>query len=220
MYLIIVGAGPIGTGLAQLALEEQNNVVIIEADEQRAQKVLRNYDVQVLHADIAEAGILDEANARRADALIATTEDDKTNLMAISLGREYGIKQLISTVNTAGHEALFEEVGATILQHPRMVIAEHLYGFLRYPEYEGIIPLVGGKHAFKLTLAEDAPLVGQRLADVVDGEVLPAGLLVVLLQRGEEVLVPTGETQLQAGDQLTLLADRPIKDDYLRAFTG
>ena len=149
MYIIIVGAGPIGAAVAELALEEQHNVVLIEADERRAQQVLREYDVQVFHADIAEKGIMDEANVRRADALIATSEDDKVNLMAVALARESGVKTLISTVNTEGHEAVFENMDVVILKDPRSVIAEHLFGFLRYPEYEGIVPLVGGKQAFQ-----------------------------------------------------------------------
>ena len=220
MYIVIVGAGPIGTGLAELALEEGHNVVVIEAQEERARSVLQRYDLQVFHADIAEKAILEEVKIARADALIATTEDDKVNLMAMALGKEEGVDSLISTVNIVGHEPLFEALGATVLDSPQRVIAEHLYGFLRYPEYEGIIPMVGGKHAFKLTVAEGAPLAGRPLSETVGGDVLPEGLLVVLLQRGDEVLVPTGDTKLEAGDVLTLLADEPIKDRYLKAFTG
>ena len=220
MYIIIVGAGPIGTGLAELAIEEGHNVVVIDAVEERARAALQRYDLQVFHADIADEAVLGEVNIGRADALIATTEDDKTNLMAVALGKDRGVDSLISTVNVEGHEPLFEALGATILDNPQRLISEHLYGFLRYPEYEGIIPLVGGKHAFKLTVAEDAPLAGQLLAEAVDSELLPEGILIVLLQRGDEVLVPTGETTLKAGDVLTLLAEEPIRDRYLEAFTG
>ena len=220
MYIIIVGAGAIGTGLAELAIEEGHNVVVVESAEERARAALHRYDLQVFHADIGDQAILDEVDIGRADALIATTEDDKTNLMAVSLGREKGVGRLISTVNVAGHERLFEALGVTILDSPQRVIAEHLYGFLRYPKYEGIVPLVGGKHAFKLTLSEDAPLAGQSLAETVGGELLPEGLLIVLLQRGDEVLVPTGDTALEPGDVLTLLSDEPIGDRYLKAFTG
>ena len=49
---------------------------------------------------------------------------------------------------------------------------------------------------------------------------LPEGLLIVLLQRDGDVLVPTGETKLLAEDVLTLLCDEPISDHYLKAFTG
>ena len=220
MYIIIVGAGPIGSGLAELALKEHHNVVVVEADKARAQAILQQYDLQVLHADISQKDIVDESNFARADALIATTEDDKTNLMAMALGREAGIDTLISTVNVEGHEPLFEQLGATILESPQRVVAEHLFGFLRYPEYEGIIPLVGGKHAFKLTLPEGSPLLGKPLVETVESGRLPEDLLIVLLQREDEVLVPTGDTELCAGDVLTLLADEPISDQYLKAFTG
>ena len=220
MYIIIVGAGPIGTGLAELAIEEGHNVVVIEATEERARAALQRYDLQVFHADIGDRAVLDEVNIGRADALIATTEDDRINLMAVALGREQKVERLISTVNVEGHEPLFEMLEATILEKPQRVIAEHLYGFLRYPEYEGIVPLVGGKHAFKLTVAEQAPLVGKSLAETVGSDLLPQGLLIVLLQRGDNLVVPTGETKLQAGDVLTLLADEPIADRHLKAFTG
>lgn len=220
MYIIILGAGPIGIGLAELALQEHHNVVVIEADKARAQAILQQYDLQVLQVDIDHKDIVDEANFTRADALIATTESDKTNLMGMALGREAGIETLISTVNVEGHEPLFEQLGATVLESPQRVVAEHLFGFLRYPQYEGIIPLVGGKHAFKLTLPEDSPLIGKSLEEMVEKGRLPEDLLIVLLQRGEDVLVPTGETELQAGDILTLLADEPISDHYLKAFTG
>lgn len=220
MYIIIVGAGPIGTGLAGLAIEEGHNVVVIEAVEERARAALQRYDLQVFHADIGDKAVLDEVDMGRADAVIATTEDDKINLMAVSLAKEQGVDSLISTVNVEGHEPLFETLGATVLDSPQRVIAEHLYGFLRYPEYEGIIPMVGGKHAFKLTVAENAPLVGKPLAETVGSDLLPEDLLVVLLQRDGEVVVPTGETEVQAGDVLTLLAEQPIRDRYLKAFTG
>jgi trk system potassium uptake protein TrkA len=220
MYIIIIGAGPIGTGLAELALNERHNVVVIESDEHRAQAILQKYDLQVFQADIGNADIPEEAHLARADALIATTDDDKINLMAVALGREAEIDTLISTVNVNGHEPLFRRIGATILEAPQRVVAEHLYGFLRYPEYEGIIPLVGGKHAFKLTLPESSALVGKTLAEIVERGDLPAGLLVMLLQRGEEVLVPAGDTKLEGGDTLTLLADEPISDEYLKVFTG
>jgi len=84
MYLMIVGAGPEGSSLAKLAIKDGHKVAIIEADEQRAQAVLQKYDVQVFHADIADGGILDEAEADKADALIATTSDDSANLMSIA----------------------------------------------------------------------------------------------------------------------------------------
>jgi trk system potassium uptake protein TrkA len=130
MYLIIVGAGPEGSSLAELALKDGHKVAIIEKDEERAQAVLQKYNVQVFHANIAQGGILDEADADQADALIATTGDDSANLMTMFLGKERGIKKLISMINDRQHQAMFERLGVQVLVDPEVIIAQHLYSFL------------------------------------------------------------------------------------------
>jgi trk system potassium uptake protein TrkA len=119
MYLIIVGAGPEGSSLAELALKDGHKVAIIEKDEERAQAVLQKYNVQVFHANIAQGGILDEADADQADALIATTGDDSANLMTMFLGKERGIKKLISMINDRQHQAMFERLGVQVLVDPK-----------------------------------------------------------------------------------------------------
>jgi len=130
MYLIIVGAGLEGSSLAELALKNGHKVAIVEKDEERAQAVLQKYNVQVFHANIAQGGILNEADADQADALIATTGDDSANLMTMFLGKERGIKKLISMINDRQHQAMFERLGVQVLVDPEVIIAQHLYSFL------------------------------------------------------------------------------------------
>lgn len=131
MYLIIVGAGPEGSSLVELALKEGHRVSIIEKDEKRAQAVLQKYNVRVFHAGIAEGGILDEADADTADVLVAATSDDSANLMAMFLGKERGIKTLISMVNDRHHQTMFERLGVQVLVDPEVIIAQHLYNLIK-----------------------------------------------------------------------------------------
>lgn len=133
MYLIVVGAGSEGCSLVELALNDGHEVAVIEANAERAQAVLQKYDIQVFHANIATGGILDEVEANRADALIATTGDDSANLMTMFLGKERGIKTLISMVNESQHQVMFERLGVQVLVDPEIIIAQHLYSFLRRP---------------------------------------------------------------------------------------
>ncbi|HEY9693039.1 MAG TPA: NAD-binding protein [Oculatellaceae cyanobacterium] len=130
MYIIIVGAGAVGSSLIKLALQNDHKVAMIESDQERAQAVLQNYDVQVFHANIAQGGILDEADADNADAIIATTGDDSANLMTMFLGKERGIKTLISMINDPQHQGMFERLGAQVLVDPEVIIAKHLYNFM------------------------------------------------------------------------------------------
>jgi len=130
MNLIIVGAGLEGCSLAELALKNSHNVAIIEASEERARVALQKYNIKVFHANIAEGGILDEAGADEADALIATTSDDSANLMAMFLGKERNIPTLVSMVNEKEHQAMFERLGVHVIVDPEIIIARHLYSLL------------------------------------------------------------------------------------------
>jgi trk system potassium uptake protein TrkA len=130
MYIIIIGAGPVGSSLVNLACQDGHKVAVIESSEELAQKTLEKYDVQVFHAGIEEGGIFDEVNADTADVLIATTSDDSVNLMAMFLGKEKGIPHLISMVNQTEHQGLFKKLDVKTLLNPEMIIAKSLYNFL------------------------------------------------------------------------------------------
>ena len=220
MYLIIVGAGRIGSHLTQLALQDGHTITLIEANEKRAHEASQQYDAQVLQADIVQGGILDEAGADQADGLVATTSDDSANLMAMFLGIEYGIKTLLSIVNDTRHKRLFERLGVHILVDPEMILAQHVYGILRRPKVEDVITLAGGAEMFEITLAPDSPLVGRSPAEASQAGLLGEGLLIVLLKRGGQSLVPSGQLVLAAGDHLTVFSQQPVRESLLKVFTG
>jgi trk system potassium uptake protein TrkA len=130
MYIIILGAGPASKSLVSLALEEGHEVTLIEKDREKAQAVLKQYDICVLNSTIAQGGILDEAEADRADALVATTDDDSANLMAMFLGKKLKIPQLVTMVNNKEHQAMFEQLGVQVLMNPEQIIAQRLYALV------------------------------------------------------------------------------------------
>jgi trk system potassium uptake protein TrkA len=130
MYIIVVGASPEGESFIDLALDKGHRVALIEPNEERARAVLQKHDIGVFHADIAMGGILDEAQANQAEAILAVTADDSTNLMAMVLGQQYQIKSLISMVNEAQHQAMFERLGVKVLVNPETIVAKHLHRML------------------------------------------------------------------------------------------
>lgn len=130
MYVIVVGAGPEGKELIDLAIQQGHRVALIEQNEENARGVLQQHDIQVFNADIAVGGILDEADAHNANAIVATTRDDATNLMTMVLGQEYGIETRVSLLNDAHHRNLFKKLNARILSDPATIIAQQLYNLL------------------------------------------------------------------------------------------
>ncbi len=220
MYLIILGAGPVGMSLTDIALEDGHDVALIEEDEARCQTAADRHDCLVLHADIAKGGILQEADVERADALVATTDDDSANLMSMFLGADYGVPNLVSVVNYPRHRALFERLNVHVLVDPEDIVAQHLYGLLRQPRLEDVVTLPGGAEVFEVTLGASSPLAGKALVQADEEGLLPQNTLVVALRRDEESQIPSGETVLEAGDRLTVFSQRALDDADLKPFTG
>lgn len=130
MYLIVVGAEVEGCRFIDMAVEQGHEVTLIEAREERARQVLEHNKIRVLHGDIADDSILQEASVERADAVVATTYDDSKNLMAMVLAQECGVETRISLINQSSHRSLFEKLGVKGVKDPAGIVASHLYGHL------------------------------------------------------------------------------------------
>lgn len=130
MYLIIVGASDVSKQLIAIIQEQGHRVAVIEKQEERAREIMQQFDVRVFHADIAKGNILEEADVKNADAIIATTKDDSVNLMAMVLGKHHQVKKLITLLQETEHLTIFENLGVQVLSDPEKLVAQKLFSFI------------------------------------------------------------------------------------------
>ncbi|MFB6183677.1 MAG: TrkA family potassium uptake protein [Haloarculaceae archaeon] len=207
MYLIVVGAGNIGMPLLSLATNDGHEVVVIEKDEDVADAAARAFDCLVLNADATVADTLDEAGADRADAIISTTDRDATNVMVMLLADELGIPSRVSVVHDEEHMSLFRKIGVNIIENPQHLIAEYLYRAVQRPSIKDVLHLAGNAEVFEITVTDGAPLAGKTLEDADEAGLLgDEEVLVVAIERGDTVLTPRGDTEIRAGDLVTVFS--------------
>lgn len=218
--MIIVGAGGIGWSLVEIATREGNNVVIIESDKEKADAISRKYDIMVLNTDANSAEVLQDAGAEKADALVATTSDDATNLMITSLGNELEIPSLVSVVNDKTHAELFRKLGANVMENPDEIVAEYLYNAVKRPKIRDFITLSGGAQVFKATVTERSPLLDKTLEKVGKSGHLPQSTLIIAIERGGELVIPTGKTEVKSGDLITVFSKQWASDEEVKKLTG
>jgi trk system potassium uptake protein TrkA len=218
MHLIVLGAGPIGAALVDHALQEGHDVTLLEPDVERAEAMAERFDARVLQANIADGGVLEEADAEHADALVATTDDDAANLMAMVLGRDAEIATLVSVVNHERHAGLFRRVGVHVLLDPEAIVARYLYDILCRPEIEGSVALSEGGLAFEIELGRGAPLVGRTPETVREERLLPKDVRIVWIRKDGAGIVPDPDRVFEAGDRLTVFASEPPSEDTMAAF--
>jgi trk system potassium uptake protein TrkA len=220
MYMIIVGAGSIGTSLIDLAVKEKNNVVVIEGNPERAKEVSSKYDITVLNSDATSAETLREAGSERADALITTTSDDAVNLMVVSIAEGLKIPSIVSVVNDKEHTEFFRKLGANVMQNPEEVVAHYLYNAVKCPKFEDFAILSSGAQIFRLTVNDTSPLEGKTLATSGKRGLIPPTLLPVGLERGEKHEIPSGTTTIEVGDVLTFFSLNRVSDELVAKLIG
>jgi trk system potassium uptake protein TrkA len=225
MYLIVVGAGPIGLALARAAIGDGHNVALIEKDETRAERAIQSLDARVFQIDIGEADVGAETDLADASVVAAVTNDDSRNLMAMVLAREAGVEARISIVNEPGHRRLFERLGVQVLEDPEEILARHLYGLIQHPQMNEFFPLPGGKLAFEITIGTTARVAGKTVSELRSEEILPDGMFVLTIHRPDDdgelrAVEVTLDTQVESRDRVLVLAIQGVHDEQLEVFTG
>mgnify|MGYP000191629211 FL=1 len=206
MYIIIVGAGDIGTPLIDIATRSGNEVVVIERETEKADQIASGYDCLVLNADATVKETLEDAGAERADAIISTTDQDATNVMVCLLAKEFDIPVITSVVHSAEHMNLFRQIGVNTIENPQQLIAGYLYRAVARPAIVDYMRIGDEAEVFEITVTEDAPIAGKTLTEAGTANLLPDDVLIVAIEREAEgkPLTPRGNTRIEAKDLLTV----------------
>jgi len=220
MYMIIVGAGSIGARLIDIAVKEKNNVVVIEANGERAKEISSKYDVTVLNSNATSAESLREAGSDRTDVLITTTNDDAVNLMVVSIANRLEIPSIVSVVNEKDHAEFFRKLGANVMENPEDVVANHLYATVKRPKVNDFSILSNGAQIFRIMVKEEAPLVGKSVSEIRKEKIIPSSVLIVATERGATMQIAEGETVIQAEDLLTVYSTQRVTDELIEKITG
>ena len=206
MYIIIVGAGDIGTPLIDIATRSGNEVVVVERDTRKCDEIASGYDCMVLNADATVKETLDDAGAERADAIISTTDQDATNVMVCLLAEELDVPAITSVVHNAEHMNLFRQIGVNTIENPQQLIAGYLYRAVARPAIVDRMRIGENAEVFEIGVTEDAPIAGKTLSEAGKEDFLSGDVLIVAIEREGEgtPLTPRGNTRIEANDLLTV----------------
>ena len=202
MYLIVVGLGGIGKNLVKIATEDKNDVVVIDMDEKRCREIAAKYDVLTIVGDATEKSTLEQAGVSKANALIATTSDDAANLMMALTAKGMGAKKTVAVVNQEEHVEMFKEAGIFMYENPDMTVASHLYLSVKRPRIKDFLPVSGGKaEIFEVIVSEKSKVVGKPISKLHIKEGI-----IVAIERNGDIILPRGDTVIQAHDLVTIFA--------------
>ena len=210
--MVIVGGGNVGLFLAD-DLESTHgglNLKLIEIDAERARFLTERLGRTVVIAgDALEKKILDEANIAESEAIIAVSNDDEVNILTSLLAKRAGCQRALALINNASYASLVGPLGIDAAISPRESTVSTILQLIRRGRIHGVHSVRDGMaEIVEAEALETSPLVGNPLREIK----LPAGLLIGALVRGEEVIIPRGDTVIKPRDRvITFVARTAIK---------
>ncbi|MFZ5750453.1 MAG: Trk system potassium transporter TrkA [Pseudomonadota bacterium] len=204
--VVIVGAGNVGLAVAQ-ALERRTDRVrakVIERDRARAEAAADSLErTIVLNGDGIDMDILAEANIERADALLALTDDDKTNILVAVRAKQAGCRMAVALINDPTLVPLMGALDIDAYINPRATTVSSILRHIRHGRVREIYSIGDAEaEVIEAQVLSTSPIADRPIRDIE----FPEGVLVGMVMKGDRILKPTGDLRVQEGDTVILFS--------------
>jgi trk system potassium uptake protein TrkA len=204
--IIIAGGGNIGLTLAEEIKREHPGVTakIIEFNRDRARHVAQTLgNVMVLNGDVLDPEILEEANIAQTETFVAVSNDDEVNILSSLLAKRSGCDRTVALINTSTYAPLITQLGIDAVVNPRAITVSSILQHVRRGRIRSVYSVREDfGEVIEAEALETSPLVGQPLKDVR----IPNGIIIGAILRGKQVIMPRGETVIEAKDRVVVFA--------------
>lgn len=205
MRVVVIGAGQVGESIAA-DLDDANEVVVIERDPERCEELTYALDVLTVNGDGTSVETLEEAGAVDADIVIASTDDDETNIVACStvkaISDAFTIARVKSTEYLKTWQRSQKAFGIDFMVCTNLLTAQSVVRVVGLPAAIDVDPFADGTvQMAEFEIAADSDVAGETVseADRFDS------LTFAALLRGDEVIIPTGETVIRGNDRIVVI---------------
>lgn len=218
MRIVIAGAGEVGSHLAKLLSNEEQDITLIDADADRLAVMDANYNLMTVTGSPTSFATLREAGAGNADLFIAVTPYETNNIVACSIVKSLGSATTVARIDTyefmnPANEAHVRNMGVDRVIYPEHLAAQEIITALRRPWVRNWFELHDGRIILAgIKLRAGAPLAGMKLRDFAFTN---HHFHVSAIKRNHETIIPGGDHSLEVGDILYFTTTRDHIDDLL-----
>ena len=219
MYIIVVGGGKVGYYLARELIGDVHEVLVIEKDAAKCERITEELGDIALRGDGCEATTMDAAGFGRADMVIAVTGEDEDNLVTCQVAKaKFNVPRTVARLNNPKNDEIFKKLGIdTTVSATNVILAQIEQELPTHP----LIPLMtikgGGLEIVEIKIPASAGVVGRRIRDLL----LPQQSLITLIISEDGVPKdPDDQTIFHAGDEVVAVTRREQEDALRAALTA
>lgn len=202
MKIVIAGAGEVGTHLAKLLSNENQDIIVIDNTESKLRD-LDNYNLLTYKGNPAAFKVQKKAGVGQADLFVGLTPNEASNVIACAIAKSLGAKKTVARIDNYDYKrkenrAFFDNLGISELIYPEKLAAEEVRMALHHPWVRNWFSLFNGELiVVGVKLRENAKIVGMHLRDFIEMSTI---MHISAIRRNNEIIIPTGNDQILPND--------------------
>jgi len=202
--VLIIGGGQIGQRLAALLEESGIHTKLIDRNPDRCAHLADSLNkVIVICGDGSDQSLLEEENIRDMDAVVTLTSDEETNILISLLAKRMGARKTITKISKFGYFPLMAAIGLEQVVSPRLSAVNTILQHIRRGKVLSARSIKEAEaEVMEAVAMETSEIVGKPLSKIG----LPKGSLVTAILRGDEVVIPSGDSVIAPGDRIIIFA--------------
>ncbi len=218
MRVVIVGAGQVGSNIAE-SLSDSHEVVVVDVDRDRVEALQYEVDVLAVEGDGASLATLEEAGVGEADILIASTDDDETNIVTCGTARTvaddcFTIARVKNTKFLDTWDHAEDAFGVDFMVGTNLLTAQTIVRVVGLPAARDVETFADGAvHMAEFEIDPESPVADQTVSEADRFDSLTFAALI----RDDDVVIPTGETVIAAGDDVVVIGSRESVREFAAA---
>lgn len=221
MKVIVVGCGKIGKAILESMQEERHDIVAIDNNPQVIEQISNTFDVMAVCGGATSTEMLSQAGVSDTDLFIAVTESDEVNMLSCFLAKRMGAKYTVARIreteyNDDSLQFLIKELDLSMSLNPELLTAQALYDILKMPSAVNIDNFAGKMvQLLEIVVQDGSPVADKTLQDIRKKSSVP--FVACVVQRGEQVYIPTGAFQLKVDDKVAFMVRRNDSHKFVRS---
>ena len=218
MKIVIIGLGTIGKTVLRVLSKSEHTITIIDEDKDKVEELIARFDVSGVVGNGACRDVQREAKMKDADLAVALTNSDELNIFACLVAKKLGVKNTIARVrNPAYHKQIMDmkdELGISMIVNPERDTSREIFNLINLPSIAQIEYFAKGRVLLVEVVADGGcPLVGESLVSI--SRRINTRVLICAVQRGEDVIIPSGNFGIEEGDRIYFTADAHSLSNFL-----
>ncbi len=208
MKITVIGAGKVGMEITRRLYEEGHDLVLIEKDENKLDRIQGRLDVLAIRGSGSSAKVLKSPDVAGSDLMVAVTNSDEVNMIACMTAKKLGVAKTIARVRDPDyvHESAIskEDLGLDLVINPEYAAAMDIHRFLTVALPVHTEPFANGKiQLVDIIVDESMKNFSNKKLKHID---LPSSSLVVAISRRGEMVIPGGDDVILPGDTIYIMS--------------